>query len=371
MERYTATLHIRHRQRDGEELLSEGEMLAEGALESVPGGWFLRYTERLPDGCRRIEAEAELLEDAVRVRRYDGISRSILSEVCYREHIQAPMRYETDGYVLSFSVYPQKVQWRVDPPSVCVRLEYYLKTSGSDNVFHEVSIWTDSVEPADVPPEGGDLKARARGLLDGVLGIRWGFVRWAEREDALLVTDAGRAAKRLNVDSASVKERLTQAGWRVQDERGLWWLDPPETAHSRALRARRLPGDPGSDPAYNTWRDGDLGELQSICAALLRVETPEWKSFGETHVDEPTRVLLRGAWKNLRGTPARANRWMRGQIQRFAIARRSGGVSGEYVCGVLLQHYLRRMGCGLPTDVAPTTTNKSAESVPLLHNLTT
>jgi len=191
--------------------------------------------------------------------------------------------------------------------------------------------------------EGRELKALARALLDGALGGRWGFVRWADREDALLATDACRAAARRGAERAPILEGFARAGWRVQETEdqagGLWWLDPPEEAFRGALRAGR---PPGSDP-FDGWRDGDLGELQAFCAILLRGGPPR-----EAPLDEPVRALIREAWKRLDGPPARANRWTREAARRFAAARRRGAFAGEYACGVLLERYLRRLGCGIP-----------------------
>ena len=199
--------------------------------------------------------------------------------------------------------------------------------------------------------EGIEIKARARALLNGALGGRWGFVRWADREDALLVTDAGRAAARLGMACAPILEELARAGWRVEGAAhraenragGLWWLDPAEEAFRGALRARRPAGNPLNP--FAGWRDGDLGELQAFCAALLRGGPLQEE---KAPLDERVRAQIRGAWKRLDGPPARASRWAREAAGRFAAARRSGAFAGEYACGVLLERYLRRMGCGVP-----------------------
>jgi len=256
MERCAVTLRIRYSQRDGEELLSEGETRAEGELARTLEGWLLRYMEETD------AVEITLLDGEVRMRRLDGGAR-VLSEASYREGVEAPMRYEAAGYSLALTVYPQKVCWRVGAASADVHLVYQLQTAGSQWLLHEVHIETEGWD-------GPALKAWARTLLNGALGAHGGFLRWADREDALLVTDAERAAARQGIGSAPIREGLVRAGWRVKEVEGLWWLDPPEEAFCRALRVRSLPDDPADDPARNAWRDGDLGELQAACAALLR-----------------------------------------------------------------------------------------------------
>ena len=193
----------------------------------------------------------------------------------------------------------------------------------------------------DKAEEGFELMAGARALLDAMLGSRWGFVRWADREDALLATDAGRAAARRGIECAPIFEALTRAGWSAIAEKGLWLLDPPEEAFRCVLRARPLP----AGAASAAWRDGDLGELQAACVIMLRGGSDQ---EDEASLDEPVRALIREAWKRLDGPPERVNRWMREAVKRFAVARRSGAFTGEYACGVLLERYLRRMGCGLP-----------------------
>jgi len=348
-ERYAVALRVRYSQRDGEELLSHGEVQAEGLLARAAGGWLLRYKEPVePEGRagEPNEVEVTLLDGEVRMRRFATGAARVLSEASYRERVEAPMQYEVDGYSLSLAVHPRVVRWRVDPPCADVRLEYLLKAAGAQ-LLHEVHIETrgpGGFEGCD----GWELKAQVRALLNGALGACWGFVRRADCEDALLVTDAARAAARQGVDSAPIREQLVRAGWRVREAGDLWWLDPPEEAFGRALRARRLAGPNRKDPAFYAWQDGDLGELQAACAALLRAGIPQ----EEAPVSEPARAMIRGAWKHLCGPPARVNRWMREAARRFAAARREGASAGEYACGVLLERYLWRMGCGLP-DAQP------------------
>ncbi|MCL2545463.1 MAG: DUF1934 domain-containing protein [Clostridia bacterium] len=357
MERFAVALRIRYGQRDGEELLSEGEARAEGELSRAAGGWLLRYKE--PDASNESNAvEMALLDGEVRMRRFAGGSARVLSEASYREGVEAPMRYEVDGYSLSLAVYPQTVRWRVDPPFADVRLKYLLKAAGA-RLLHEVYIEAGSFESLG-GCDGWELKAQARAALNGALGARWGFVRRADREDALLVTDAKRAAERLGIDPAPIREGLEGAGWQVKEAEGLWWLDPPEEAFCRALRARRL-GGPAKGSGFYAWRDGDLGELQGACAILLRGGPPRWESPGKALLDGPARALIRGAWKHLSGPPARVNRWMREAARRFAVARREGAFAGEYACGVLLERYLWRMGCGLP-EPGPDAANLSRPS---------
>lgn len=333
MERYAVALRIRYCQRDEEGTVSEGETWAEGELTRAAEGWTLRYRE--PEN----EVEMSLLDGEVGMRRFAGGTARVVSEAVYRVGVEAPMRYEAAGYHLSFVLRPQVVCWRVEPPFVEVRLEYLLQVAGSQWVRHEVRVESEGCE-------GQDFRTRARALLEGALGARWGFVRWADREDALLVTDAGRIAARRGMASESILEEFTRAGWRVwqtEDQAGgLWWLDPPEEAFQKALRARWVP----AERPFHGWRDGDLGELQALCATLLRSNPPKEKK--EATLGEPFRALLREVWKHLDGPPASVNRWMRQATRRFAVARRNGDFTVEYAYGVLLARYLRRTGCGVP-----------------------
>ncbi|MCL2811938.1 MAG: DUF1934 domain-containing protein [Clostridia bacterium] len=320
MERYSVALRIGYQQQEGEVTLSEGETLAEGELMCSSDGWLLCYQEA------EAEVEMLLLDGEVQMRRFAVGSRQVLSEVSYREQVEAPMRYEGFGYSLAFAVYPQKVVWCVEPPFVDVCLEYLLKTADSQELRHKVCIESDGCE-------GWQLKAQAQALLNETLGARWGFVRWADCEDTLLVTDAGRAAERQGIDSVPIREALLFKGWRVKEAEGLWRLDPPDEAFHRALRARSKPGD-------HTWQNGVLGELQAMCFVLLQNGAPQ-----ETALNQQARGVLRQAWKDLHGPPEQVHQSMRQMARRFAQGRRSGIFVGEYACGVLLEGYLRRAMC--------------------------
>jgi len=314
MERYEVILRIRYDQHEGEALLDQGEAWAEGQLARTGDGWLLRYKEA------EAEAEMLLLDGQVQMRRFAEGSRQVLSEGSYREQVEATMRYEAEGYSLSLAVYPQRVLWCVEPPFADVCLEYLLKIADAQGLRHRIRIQTEGCE-------GGALKARARTLLGDC-----GFVRWADDEDALLVTDAGRAAKRRGIDEAPIRKGLEQRGWHVNETEGLWWLDPPEEAYHRALRARSMPGD-------QPWQNGALGELQAMCNVMLQGGPPK-----EAPLTEQARATIRKAWKSFYGSPEQVFRSVRTLTRRFAQARRRGVFAAEYACGVLLARYLRRLG---------------------------
>lgn len=339
MEHYEVQLRILHRQCEGEEILSEGEMHAKGELIRVPSGWQLCYREPAQQDAAETLVELALFEGEVQLRRFGEAS----SEACFREGVENTMRYQVAGHALELQVLPQRVCWSIAPGGGTIRLTYWLSMGDAGCLQHSLAMELTELRRLEMPTEGEGLRAEAWRALCCMLGDHWGFVRWADREEALLVTDACRAARRVGIDSGRVRRWLELSGWRVEEAAGLWWLDPPEEAFRAALRmtSQEVQGEPAESAQ---WQDGVLGELQAACGILLRA-APE--TLGDT-IAEDVRGLMRGAWKHMEGPPGQVQAWLGKCMKHFAVARRKGMAAGEYACGVWLQRYLRGLGCEVP-----------------------
>ncbi len=330
------SLRIGHEQRAGDEVLSGGEQRALGQLSRTGDEWKLCYEEPDAEG-QGTRVELVLSVGEVRMCRSGDAS----SQAVFCVGKPSVMRYEILGHRLDLRVLPSRVQWEIGVVTGRIALEYVLQTSDSEQLAH--SLWVE-IERLSA---GAALREQARVLL-AWQGEPFGFLRWADGGDALLVSDAGRAAARRGVAAEALAQRVREAGWTLRETNGIWWLDPPEAVYRQALRECPSPQEAVEAGAAldAAWRDGTLGELQALCVSLLFQPSPS----AEQPVGEPARALLRGAWRAMEGDLAQVARWARAAFADFAVGQRAGDCVGQSACGALLWRFLHRQGVGLPPE---------------------
>lgn len=103
------------------------ELVTDGVLEQVPGGWFLSYEESALTGLEGVQTTFLLEDGCVTLSR----TGKLQSQMVFLEGIPHESLYQMEFGALMISVCASKIQWDIAPEGGTVDLKYRIEIEKS------------------------------------------------------------------------------------------------------------------------------------------------------------------------------------------------------------------------------------------------